>query len=600
MSSGGRPSTPSGGSAEPLTAKSQLIQYLTNKLEGLNKHDPYSHKQAFEEFLGKVEEDNVEYTSKAMSKALLEHGVSDKTLRTIYLQGIFESLGPFVLVEAKPYFLIPTGDNYSDDAIRQVQGELRNDDATAEILKVAKVNSRPLSGDELFTCFEKLMKHRDGVTPVPCSGSAPSPMYKTSTHISVLSQLAVMVHSHLAGMFDDSEGEHSRVLVGPKGIGKTTTFQIFTELAPFVYGNQVLPIYVSYKGNHWWLRLKSIGETLSALLEAAGVSHARCGMGSIEKRCANALHNQNKYCLLLIDELDELYTMPSDNDAVPTLMESLNELGALSQHGFGKSIAVCVTGSSHALPLLINKDALTQPILKARFPLVLESPDLNSTKYESWIIDVASTTDYRVVSRILEYDMNDEDTARLCYLVTFFQGTNTRALRKVPGRKPNLENCHDVLAKRPVELLIAATRNVFYGEVLEECYNRNKKLFQSLQYENGKLNLTEVKAETLDNFQPLKTQEIRMKCDNFSEEALTSFIDDGLGVSIQKGIFTWIMPSSMFLVWALHTVTIEKPIFSFENISGVIRSFVIPVASSGGTSLAAEAGSAIARSIVPT
>lgn len=242
-------------------------------------------------------------------------------------------------------------------------------------------------------------------------------------------ELSNLIITHAARLhandFVNSNGSHARLILGPKGVGKSTMLRASAQALEAAFPS-VIPIYVTCKamGSSWH------GMNRSCLMDIiANTLHTRglaIDLTDPNKPSAikKALLAANKRVLLMVDEIDELYRCTPEEDTFKTAGHSLHDLAFLGDDPSGL-FGVFVCGSSTACPLLIAKKLTADAALE--FPRYKGAPHLNSTKFSSVRITAPIPTDLNIVQHILERGCGDriEDNT-IVRLIAFTAGARAR------------------------------------------------------------------------------------------------------------------------------------------------------------------------------
>jgi len=141
-------------------------------------------------------------------------------------------------------------------------------------------------------------------------------------------------------------------------------------MATYMTYKHVIPIYFEYAGvarNH--------------------VTHSRClsdalGMGrhlSIRKHIKK-LEEINCYSILIVDEIDQIYTC---TDERTLRLDILHELCELVTQTSGRIFTI-TCGSSSVTSSLISKSAVHNKDMLSRYSLVADCPNLNGSKFRAF------------------------------------------------------------------------------------------------------------------------------------------------------------------------------------------------------------------------
>lgn len=256
-------------------------------------------------------------------------------------------------------------------------------------------------------------------------------LYDTPAHRVLLTSVHNKCDLLTKKRFVGRNGAHSRLIQGPKGVGKSTILEAYAKLCTD-YHPDVYPIYISFdelniKGSQSGER--TIMELVKDQLSKVHGLKIDPAEGHIGPQIARALEAANKYVLLIVDEVEEVYRTSESN---PHRLNRLHILGDLNWLGNQKTgrFAVYLCGSSSSCPLLVTCHAS-----KEEFPLLSDAPHLNGTKYNTLRLPVSAFTDLNAVENIiagyfnLQTDTVDVDDRRgLARLMAFGVGAVPRAV----------------------------------------------------------------------------------------------------------------------------------------------------------------------------
>lgn len=159
-------------------------------------------------------------------------------------------------------------------------------------------------------------------------------IFETPAHFALTTQLVLHTSMLSRGAFIGTNGMHARTIVGPKGVGKTTVLRQFVHVCEAAFPN-VVPVYVTC-GNDFAtspLSEQSILPLVATVLKKRDmisgetIASARLDMYNA---IVDALEAADKYVLLVVDELEELYRV-KPVDARPSLsaLRSLHNLSSI-------------------------------------------------------------------------------------------------------------------------------------------------------------------------------------------------------------------------------------------------------------------------------
>jgi len=401
-----------------------------------------------------------------------------------------------------------------------------------------------------------------------CSGPDASPAllegfipYKTRPHLELYSILAQFSSLLADGMFRGSRGEQSRLICGPKGIGKSASLSVFTCISPLIH-DSIIPLYISYNGiaENERLRTDTIGDIVYQELGCVlGFAFEPPGSSPITLSIS-ALRKAGKRCLLIIDELDQFYASNID----PNLqLKSLGQLKMLAED-FTGSFSTMICGSSTSLPHLITAHRHYYDGFETKFPLVKISPSLNNTKFEEIRLSVSPPNDLDVLKSILG-ENTSLATLNMC---CFFGGTNPRHLRKfmhsmfwfskqytssVTTEEQYINFANHILptSYRAVAFDTYENTSHIHDKLMLAMYNKNRSLF------SGRLDARTITESDWTQFKPLTYAELQDMSKHEHGGDIRKFRQDLLNLTdrmwivpatYESGIPSQIYPMTMFQV----------------------------------------------------
>ena len=212
------------------------------------------------------------------------------------------------------------------------------------------------------------------------------------------------------------------MLVGAKGIGKTSSLKAFVQLCPRVVPN-LFTIYVNYNnvitsGQEFRLSLISI-VILRLRLLGVPIPEWREQEKSPKDNLLGFLLLNKLKVLILVDELDQLYKNCDD-----VSLHTLHDLAALGNQPTG-TISVLVCGSSAMMEALITCNADMN--VRMEFPLLNKgAPNLNETKYLTKRVYTTLPTDLDAVASMTGTETSVANKPWLRFVA--FAGAAQRAL----------------------------------------------------------------------------------------------------------------------------------------------------------------------------
>jgi len=289
----------------------------------------------------------------------------------------------------------------------------------------------------------------------------PKNIYRSQTQINIFDRLLRFVDSLSMDRFAASNGSSTCILVGPKGIGKSGCLRRFVDVCSSLYPN-VIAGYVTYedvnKSDICELSLTSYMRNFLAVHDIPLVNVIEGSGDSMIKRITRTLKSRGKYLFLVLDEVDQLYTMsPSEK-----YLDHLHELIGLGNQSSGR-IFTLVSGSSTRLRGLFGK---TLTDVSKEFKLYDEAPTFNLKKFHDERVYAAIPTDIATVAVLLDIEVN-ESTIEDLRATAFFTGCNARSLESSDAPGTFLRALMDSLVGLNATLLQGLTKDNI-GEVAWE------------------------------------------------------------------------------------------------------------------------------------
>lgn len=357
-------------------------------------------------------------------------------------------------------------------------------------------------------------------------------LHSTTAHDAMLSELATRA-ARLSGNGFYAKGDvASRTLLGPRGIGKSTTMRGFAAVAPLVLPN-VIPLYISYISAR--ARAHSLADVAGAALRAYGVPVHEASVDGI----ASALEDADKYVLLLVDEIDKLYEAPlppqplaariwGATTSLPPAAVTLHNLAHIADHTSGR-FATLLCGSSGMLTDLITMDAARNKDAVALFPLLQCGLDLNGSKFKELRLYHGSPVALANVGAGIGAGADERAwtaaTRSQVKLLTFVAGTTSQALDEL------IQHNFTVSAAAIEALYVggadAARRTLHLGRtaelwdaVMKLLWHKNSKLMESLVDRDYMPRLDAIQAAGWPaDFQPLDAHDQKGICVSLNMDA---------------------------------------------------------------------------------
>eukprot|EP01138_Halocafeteria_seosinensis_P009591 gb/GECG01009801.1/.p1 GENE.gb/GECG01009801.1/~~gb/GECG01009801.1/.p1 ORF type:complete len:549 (+),score=50.16 gb/GECG01009801.1/:1-1647(+) len=367
-------------------------------------------------------------------------------------------------------------------------------------------------------------------------------LYETMAHEEMVTFLQMHAGVLNEGYFKDKDGVQSRLLIGPRGIGKSTTLREFTRLCALIYP-AIIPIYISFERIRYSRKLQEteLDDLLIELLTKTGIDFGSDINQSEDKMfaIANTLKDNGKYCFLLLDELDEVYSL---EDSIANKGTSLSALRCLATDHTGSFYTV-LCGSSANLPHLITGNIEKE--LKREYPQLKHVGPLNGTKFEERRIRPSYFGETKALESIMHGCTEQERK-----LTAFFVGVFPRQVEKMAiilkklrksssnadvARVEN-ELC-DFLA--PIDKRDAANNTweqtrAAMSKILRKMYAQNEVLFKNVLTKENKLDFDVIWKRDWSRWKPIQTETIQKKL-NIARTALRRLQDRN-----------WLVPGSRY------------------------------------------------------
>ena len=235
----------------------------------------------------------------------------------------------------------------------------------------------------------------------------------TPTKEFILNELLILSDELVRNEYEGKSGNASRLLYGEKGIGISSSLQFSAAAIAACHPYKIIPIYVEYIGNSATFQTPSA--LISNMLELFhNVSISMC----LEK-----LNEKGQFVFLIVNKIDQLY-MSVDDEV--TRLKILMELAELGSQRSGRVFTI-VRGSASCTSMLISKNAVYDTMLRTEYPLVKNSPNLNSSKYSSLRVD------HKTNQIKAEFDViaSHYQITTACDVLYFLAGRNLRRIDKI-------------------------------------------------------------------------------------------------------------------------------------------------------------------------
>lgn len=290
----------------------------------------------------------------------------------------------------------------------------------------------------------------------------------------------------------------SSVIVGPRGIGKTTALRTCGAAVRTLFPN-VIPIYIDFS------RRDTYHLSLNELIADALASHGIV-VSPNHPSLPAALEAAEKYALLLIDELNSLYEHPLawthklwHSPQVRTLLQ-LAELGDSRDGRF----ATVLCGSSAMLMALVSASAKTSDDAQRLFPQLATAVNLNDSKFRAHRLRCGAATDVERVGHMLgctgsaaAWSTRELATVRT---IAFAAGNTASAINQLvssatAGSVPTAEallTAHSPSRQR--KLVLNGSQQVWQAVMLRLWYKNQSIMSSLLADRHGSLDVKTVQA----------------------------------------------------------------------------------------------------------
>lgn len=362
----------------------------------------------------------------------------------------------------------------------------------------------PLIKEETFTNFQNKTKIN---------------IFRTPAHITLIGILHDYCTALIKDQFVGKNGVHSRLLQGSKGIGKSTVLEAFVEYCPQEF-KDIIPIYITFNDLTRKRSLVSRKDIIEIIilklieLKIVSKDDFKEEADYLAENIIEILKKNNKYILLLIDELDQIYRVKG-----PLAELGLENLGNLTFLGDQKSgrFVVFLCGSSASCPLLVTCHANPN-----EFPLQVGAPNLNGTKYKTERIPTSPFTDINLIKVFSDEICINNALARL---IAFCCGNNPRAVSIMISDLQHESSTKDLYNmgiygnhESGLKLLASKDEQILFNKILEKLFDKNILLFESL-HEGEELSIKKIMNHPWEEkFIPLNQSEIIAIWDNICHE----------------------------------------------------------------------------------
>mmetsp|Transcript_10963 Transcript_10963/g.17867 ORF Transcript_10963/g.17867 Transcript_10963/m.17867 type:complete len:475 (+) Transcript_10963:31-1455(+) len=249
-------------------------------------------------------------------------------------------------------------------------------------------------------------------------------IYNTAAHKELHRGLSYQRDALVKNRYKETNGSHSRLVQGPKGIGKSTMLKSFLNQKR---DDKVISLYLSYDEllqTESVLKDNSILQLVDQELKKEGIYSSTITAQNMGERLAKALEANNKYIFLVVDEIDQLYRESAQNKSVYEVARtSLGDLAWLGNQKSGR-FAVFLCGSSASCPLLVT---CTGNADKQEFPLRVGAPNLNGQRYRTLRLSVTLLNNVKGMTNLLK-EMGYNASEELARLMLFQVGLIPRSV----------------------------------------------------------------------------------------------------------------------------------------------------------------------------
>ena len=312
-------------------------------------------------------------------------------------------------------------------------------------------------------------------------------IFKTQAHLGIYDVLLGHSRNLSSGNYQGTRGVSCSTLVGAKGIGKTSSLQMFARICKFVIPN-VYVVYVNFNNirssDPNFLKFSLI--TLIVIqLRLLGLVVPEFNEKAPKDVLLTYLQTAKISVLVLIDELDQLYkTVLPDNDVNQI---TLHDLACLGNQPTGR-VSVVLCGSSAMMEDIITTNGIKDASIVAEFPLLTGAPNLNGTKYLTKRVYSTLPTDLGAVAILSRKELNDANKPWL-RLVAFAGGCSARTTERILNDSST--NGNILLGLSPDSALSGHNTlnkedmNHLRGKIIKGLYKKNKALFNQFFDSNG-------------------------------------------------------------------------------------------------------------------
>ena len=311
--------------------------------------------------------------------------------------------------------------------------------------------------------------------------------------------------------FKGKNGIQSSLIQAPKGMGKSTVLKSFKKVCPILFP-KIIPIYISYdamRAEGSKLSEHCIANLIKWELEKQGISILP-GDDILVDRISAALVASNRYVVLIVDEIDQLYKVTrTDKEVCKIAHTSLYDLAALGNQCDGR-FGVFLCGSSASCPLLVTCNV---NVSREEFPLLDGAPDLNDQKYRTRRLPPSVCTDVPMVKEVL-HSLNIPCDTSLARYMTFLAGCVPRTLddMAVSIQRQNTEVYRSLRGfshESSVDINKQQLTTRLYECIIDKLAERNKAVKDMISLKNGTICLDKIANTPWETvFEPLDQERV--------------------------------------------------------------------------------------------
>lgn len=184
--------------------------------------------------------------------------------------------------------------------------------------------------------------------------------------------------------FVNQRGIQASILMGNKGIGKSTALQYSLKGVASEF-DKIMSMYINCE-RFPASPLQSIGEHVVDELASHNIIVGKSrGNESTQELISNTLERYGLYMFLVIDEVETLWAIHEIDHRFQCAYISLDELRHYASDTSGR-ICTILCGSTAYLPYLVSSQGRNDPDIVRKYPLVEYVIDLNTDKFQIYRI----------------------------------------------------------------------------------------------------------------------------------------------------------------------------------------------------------------------